>query len=134
MICTMWQQLWKTAVMAQEGSGPAAPAAPPAAPGPSFVEPMFMLLAVMVLLYFMMLRPSQKRERERKNMLAALKKNDHVVTAGGIKGVVANVKLEDDEVVLKVDEATGTKLRVALSSIARVVAAEEDAAAAKKES
>ena len=91
-------------------------------------------ILIFVLMYFMLIRPNKKREQERKTMLSALKKNDHVVTAGGIKGIVANVKPEEDEVVLKIDEATGAKLRVVLSSIARIVQAEEGAATEKKES
>ena len=51
----------------------------------------------------------------------AVKKNDRVVTVGGIYGVVTNVHREADEVTLKVDEATNTKLRVTLSSIGRVL-------------
>ena len=54
-------------------------------------------------------------------MLAAVKKNDRVITAGGIYGVVTNVHREADEVTIKVDEATNTKLRLTLSSIARVL-------------
>ena len=95
---------------------------------------MIYFVPIMLLFYFMMLRPNQRRERDRKNMLAALKKNDHVVTVGGIKGVVANVKPEEDEVVLRVDDDSGTKLRVVLSSIARVVTGVEEGAGAKKES
>jgi preprotein translocase subunit YajC len=126
-----------TIIIAQEG------AAPPAGQGPGQAQPqppniMMMILTmgvpIMLLYYFMVARPTQRRERDRKSMLAALKKNDHVVTIGGIKGVVAHVKPEEDEVVLKVDEASGAKLHVLLSSIARVVVAEEEAAPAKKES
>ena len=65
-------------------------------------------------------------------MLAAVKKNDRVVTAGGIYGVVTNVHQEADEVTVKVDEATNTKLRVTLSSIVRVLGSEQSDEAAKK--
>ncbi len=65
-------------------------------------------------------------------MLAAVKKNDRVVTAGGIYGVVTNVHQEADEVTVKVDEATNTKLRVTLSSIVRVLGDEPSDEAAKK--
>ncbi len=53
--------------------------------------------------------------------MAAVKKNDRVVTTGGIYGVVANVHAEADEVTVKVDETTNTKLRMTLGSIARVL-------------
>ena len=106
----------------------------PGAGNSQFFQLIVMGVSVMALFYFMLIRPNKKRDQERKSMLSALKKNDHVVTVGGIKGIVANVKPEEDEVVLKIDEATGAKLRVVLSSIARIIAAEEGAATEKKES
>src|SRR5437867_4408241 len=108
------------------------PASAPAGQGQPQQPPnlMWMILTmgapILLLYYLMVARPTQKRERDRKTMLAALKKNDHVVTVGGIKGTVTNVKLDDDEVVIKIDETTGAKMHVVLSSIARVVAAEEE--------
>ena len=98
---------------------------------------LFMLPAIALIVYFVVLRPNKNERRHRQNMLDALKRDDHVVTIGGIKGIVANVNTEDDEVVLKVDETTGTKLKVLRSSIARVITAEDEAAkkdAAKKDS
>jgi preprotein translocase subunit YajC len=133
----MLEFLLNTLIFTQEG-GAANPDAggDAAAPGPGggFTQLIFMGSIIMVMFYFMLIRPNKKREQERKGMLSALKKNDHVVTVGGIKGIVANVKPEEDEVVLKIDEATGAKLRVVLSSIARIVQAEEGAATEKKES
>ena len=63
-------------------------------------------------------------------LLAAVKKNDRVLTTGGIYGVVTNVHREANEVTIKVDEATNTKLRMTLGSIAQVLGDEpaEDAA------
>ena len=86
-------------------------------------------LAIGLLFYFMLIRPQRKEQSRRQDMLANVKKNDRVVTIGGIYGVVMNVHREADEVSLKVDEATNTKLRITLSSIARVISgesAEED--------
>jgi preprotein translocase subunit YajC len=72
-------------------------------------------------LYLIMIRPERRRERELQQKLEALKKNDRIVTIGGIYGVVTNVRREADEVTLKVDEDSNTKLRVTLRSIARVI-------------
>lgn len=86
-----------------------------------------LFLALGLLLYFMIIRP-QKREREaRQAMIEALKKNDRVVTIGGIYGIVTNVHREADEVTLKVDESSNTKLRVTLGSIARIISGDERA-------
>ena len=74
-----------------------------------------------MLFYFLMIRPQRREQARRQAMLAEIKKNDRVITAGGIYGVVTNVHREANEVTIKVDEATNTKLRVTLSSIARVL-------------
>lgn len=77
--------------------------------------------AIGLLLYFMLIRPQSKEQGRRKEMLAAIKKNDRVLTIGGVFGVVADVQREANEVTIKVDESTNTKLRVQLSSIAQVI-------------
>ena len=88
--------------------------------------------SIFVLFYFLMIRPQRREQARRLAMLAEVKKNDRVVTAGGIYGVVTNVHREADEVTIKVDEATNTKLRVTLSSIARVVGDEPSDETANK--
>jgi len=75
-----------------------------------------------LLFYWLLLRPQGKEKAKRQDLLESLKKNDRVVTIGGIYGVVTNVQRESDEVTIKVDEATNAKLRVTRGSIARVLA------------
>jgi preprotein translocase subunit YajC len=105
-------------LLAQDAPNPAAnPASDPTALLLQFLP----FIAIGVLFYFLMIRPQRREQSRRQTMLDAVQKNDHVVTIGGIYGVVTNVRREADEVTLKVDEATNTKLRVTLSSIARVV-------------
>jgi preprotein translocase subunit YajC len=87
-------------------------------------------LPIIVLFYFLMLRPQRQEQSKRAKMLEALKKNDRVVTAGGMYGVVTNVHREADEVTLKVDEATNTKIRVQLSAISRVLGEEDPSSTA----
>ncbi len=84
------------------------------------------LIAIGFLFYFILIRPERKKQHTLKAMLDALKKNDRVVTVGGIYGTVTNVHREADEVVLKIDESTNTKIRITISSIARVVSDESD--------
>lgn len=79
------------------------------------------MLAIGFLFYFLLIAPQRKEQGKRREMLSGIKKNDRVVTIGGIYGVVTNVHREADEVTLKVDESNNTKLRVTLSAIARVV-------------
>lgn len=67
--------------------------------------PFFLILVVMYLLLF---RGPKKKQQQHKQMVASLKKNDRVRTIGGILGTVLDVR--DDEIVLKIDEATNTKM------------------------
>ncbi len=93
----------------------------PAADSTTLLLQFLPFVAIGVLFYFLMIRPQRREQSRRQTMLDAVQKNDHVVTIGGVYGVVTNVHREADEVTLKVDEATNTKLRVTLSSIARVI-------------
>jgi preprotein translocase subunit YajC len=80
--------------------------------------PMFLIIGV--LFYFMLIRPERRKQQSHRDMLANLKKSDRVVTVGGIKGVIASVHRDVEEITLNIDESTGTKIRVTLSSIARL--------------
>jgi preprotein translocase subunit YajC len=80
------------------------------------------LLVVVALFYFLMIRPERRKQATHRALLEGLKKNDRIVTIGGIYGVVLNVQRESDEVTIKVDESTNAKLRVSFSAISRVLA------------
>jgi preprotein translocase subunit YajC len=92
------------------------------APGPTGLLPMlFPLVLIFALFYFLIMRPERRKQADHKSLLESLKKNDRVITIGGIYGVVANVQREDDRVTIKVDETNNTKLDVTFNSIARVI-------------
>lgn len=74
-------------------------------------------ILIIPLFYFLLIRPQKKQQQAVKDMQTSLKKNDHVVTSGGIHGVIANVK--DHTVMLKL--ADNLKIEVNKSSIAHVV-------------
>ncbi|MBI1319857.1 MAG: preprotein translocase subunit YajC [Candidatus Hydrogenedens sp.] len=75
-----------------------------------------MLLAMGAVFYFFMIRPQQKRDREKQDMLAAMGKGDHVVTIGGVCGTVVGVT--ESHVVVRVDD--NTKIEFIKSAIAQV--------------
>jgi preprotein translocase subunit YajC len=83
----------------------------------------FVTFAIFGLMFFVMylfiLRPQKQRESEEKQMLDKLQKNDHVITKGGLYGIVMNVK--DDEVTLKIDEQQNVKVRFQKNAIAQIV-------------
>jgi preprotein translocase subunit YajC len=76
---------------------------------------------IAILFYFMMWRPEKRKQAEHQSLLSAIKKNDRVVTIGGIYGVVSNVQREADRVTLKVDETNNTKIDVTFGAISRVI-------------
>ncbi|MCB2135034.1 MAG: preprotein translocase subunit YajC [Rhodobacteraceae bacterium] len=86
------------------------------------------LILIFAIMYFLLIRPQQKKLKEHKAMVEALRRGDQVVTQGGIIGKVSKVK-EDGE--LEVEIADGVKVRVVRSTIATVLSKTEPAAATK---
>ncbi|MCE5267081.1 MAG: preprotein translocase subunit YajC [Planctomycetaceae bacterium] len=86
-----------------------------------FQGPLPLLILLFAVFYFIIMRPQRREQARRKEMLANVKKNDRVVTIGGVYGVVSNVERDKDEVTIRVDETTNTKLRMTLSSVSRVL-------------
>lgn len=78
---------------------------------------LLLMFVVMAIIFVLMIRGPRKQEQQRKQMVQSLKKNDRVRTIGGILGTVMDVK--GDEVVLKIDEATNTKIHVSTSAIGK---------------
>jgi preprotein translocase subunit YajC len=72
---------------------------------------------VIVIIYFLMIRPEQKKQKQRQALIGNLQKGDKVLTSGGIIGTVGNVK--DKTVVLKVGE--GTVIEFTKSAITSVL-------------
>ena len=119
-----WTKLFMFAsAMAEDAGAAAGTTADATAQGDvlALITSMLPLVLIVVVFYFMLIRPQRREQARRRDMLAAVKKNDRVITAGGIYGVVTNVHREADEVTLKVDETTNTKLRMTLSSITSVL-------------
>jgi len=73
-------------------------------------------VAVFAIMYFLMIRPQQKRMKQHRDMLAAVKKNDVAVTSGGVIGKV--VKVEDSEIELEI--ASGVRVKVVKSMLSEV--------------
>ena len=78
---------------------------------------MLPILLIIPVLYLVMIRPQQKRQKQWQQMLAAIKAGDRVTTAGGIRGIILSIK--DDVIVIRV-APDGIKLEVAKNAIAAV--------------
>ena len=77
------------------------------------------ILLMIGVFYFVLLRGNPKGRKKREQMMSELKKNDRVMTIGGILGSVVAVK--DKEVVIKVDETTNTKMTFTKDAIRTIV-------------
>ncbi|NBR34210.1 MAG: preprotein translocase subunit YajC [Rhodobacteraceae bacterium] len=82
------------------------------------------LILIFGIMYFLLIRPQQKKMKEHQNMVSSLRRGDQVVTQGGLIGKVVKVK-ENNE--LEVELAEGVKVRVVQSTIAQVLSKTEPA-------
>lgn len=73
---------------------------------------------IILIFYFFIIRPQNKKQKETEKMLAALKKGDKIVTVGGIHGVISSTK--EKTVIVKVDD--NTKIEFSRAAIATVIA------------
>jgi preprotein translocase subunit YajC len=89
----------------------------------SGIVPMVLVLVVM---WFLMIRPQTQKAKELRKSLAALRRGDRIVTGGGIIGTIAKV-VSDDELLVEI--ADGVRVRVMRSTVASVVAKTEPVAA-----
>jgi preprotein translocase subunit YajC len=85
--------------------------------GGGMMQTIILFGLIFVIFYFMIIRPQQKRQKERQKMLDALKKGDKIVNAGGIHGVVVGL----DEKVALVQIADNVKVKVERGSITAVL-------------
>jgi len=93
--------------------------------GSVLTNPFNFLLIAMLLLWVMVILPQQRQSREQQKKLAeslaGLKKNDHVVTVGGIHGVIVNASSDSPTVTIRIDDSTNSKMTVNREAIARVI-------------
>jgi preprotein translocase subunit YajC len=96
--------------------------------GGSLVTMLVTFGLIIVVFYFLVIRPQSRKQKDAKKMLEGLRKGDRVVTIGGMHGYVESVK--DDAVVLKVDD--NVKLRFSKSAVSQVLERKDEPAASKE--
>jgi len=87
----------------------------------NLISTLIMFGAIFLIFYFMIIRPQQKRAKEREKMLSALQKGDKVVTSGGMHGTIAG--LDEKTVLLQVSD--NVKIKFERSAIATVLTSKE---------
>lgn len=107
----------------------AAPAGGTPAQGLGVREMGYYLIFFCAVFYFLMLRPQQKKEKERKALVAAIQSGDRILFGGGIIGIVANVK----EHVLIVKIANNVKIEILRESVTKVLGKGEEVSDSESE-
>ena len=97
--------------------------------GPSGLISFAPLILVFVVFYFLLIRPQQKKAKEHRQMLGQLKRNDEVMTSGGIYGKVVNLT----DAVATLEVAPNVRIRVHRPQISQVVTGEKPPAKEGKE-
>ncbi len=85
------------------------------------------LILIFGIMYFLLIRPQQKKLKQHQAMVAALRRGDQIITQGGIVGKVTKVRDENE---VEVEIAEGVKVRVVKSTVAQVLSKTEPAAEA----
>lgn len=83
------------------------------------------IILIFVIFYFFLIRPQQKKTKEHKNMVEALRRGDQVLTQGGIYGKVTKVKEGEED--LEVEIAKDVRIRVLRSAVGQVISKTEPA-------
>ena len=88
------------------------------APGGNFMTLLVPFALMFAIMYFLILRPQRKKEKDRLHMIANVRKNDRIVTSGGVHGVVVSVK--EKEVLIRVDDDKDVKLKIDKSAVTSI--------------
>ena len=92
--------------------------------GGSFIQLIIPFALMFGIMYFLMIRPQKKKEKERKESISRVRRNDKVVTSGGIHGKVLNVK--ENIIILNIDDKKEVTMKIDKNAISTVVPSEEE--------
>ena len=65
---------------------------------------LFLMVGIFIIFYFFLIRPNQKKEKERRNMQSSLKRGDKILTIGGLYGAVVNAKEGEERISIEISE------------------------------
>lgn len=95
-----------------------------AADGNPMMQFLPLLIIMFAIMYFLIIRPQKTKEKKRLAMISNVRKQDKIVTTGGMHGVVTSVK--ENEVIVRVDDAKDVKLRIDKSAITSITAPRDE--------
>jgi len=95
-----------------------------AAQGNPMMQFLPLLIIMFAIMYFLIIRPQKTKEKKRLELISNVRKQDRIVTTGGVHGVVTSVK--ENEVLIRVDDAKDVKLKIDKSAITSVTAPRDE--------
>lgn len=98
------------------------PSTPQAKPQASPLVSLMPIALIFIIFYFLLIRPQKKTQKEHEKMLGELKRNDEVITSGGIHGTIVNI--QEDVITLRIDD--NTRIKIQRPSISRLKRAKQE--------
>jgi preprotein translocase subunit YajC len=95
-----------------------------AAQGNPMMQFLPLLIIMFAIMYFLIIRPQKQKEKKRLELISNVRKQDRIVTSGGLHGVVTSVK--ENEVLIRVDDAKDVKLKIDKGAITSVTAPRDE--------
>lgn len=95
-----------------------------AAQGNPMMQFLPLLIIMFAIMYFLIIRPQKQKEKKRLALISNVRKQDKIVTSGGLHGVVTTVK--ESEVIIRVDDSKDVKLKIDKSAITSVTAPRDE--------
>ena len=88
---------------------------------PNMIAQFFPFILMFAILYFLIIRPQKKKQKDHQSMLDNVNINDVIVTTGGIIAKIVNIKKEKNILVLRIDETNKTKIEIQKNAVAGVI-------------
>ena len=88
---------------------------------PNMIAQFFPFIIMFAILYFLIIRPQKKKQKDHQSMLDNVNINDVIVTTGGIIGKIVNIKKEKNIIVLRIDETNKTKIEIQKNAVSGVI-------------
>ncbi len=121
-------KIFPLSLLAQDAVAPE-----PSTFGKILENPLTPLVGLFFLFYFIFILPEKRRKSEEAKMMSSLKKNDRVVTIGGIHATVVAAPADSTVVTIRIDESGSTRVKINRSAIATIVSDKESSDGKNKE-
>lgn len=134
MSCYMPTFVLHTLGLLAQAEVPTGEAAPPGTTAPGllvaiqqfFGNPINLILVSMIMFFLLVVRPQKNDLKRQQTKLAGLKKNDRIITSGGIHGVVIQANSGEPTVVIRIDENSGSRMTINRDAISKVIEEESE--------